>query len=90
MGEKTFATVMIILPSEFTDGNVLVSHGKETKDFDTSGVSLIETTVLAWHTGVNLELVGRKSSMPFSAHTGTESDHKRTSLCTTVQPRAHR
>jgi hypothetical protein len=57
IAEKTFATLVILLPSEFTDGSIHVSLDGETNVFDTSGVSSLQTTILAWHTGANHELV---------------------------------
>jgi hypothetical protein len=59
-----FATMIIVLPSEFTGGDAHVSHGEETKVFDTSALSLSKTTVLAWYTDVMHEIVGdfRRSS----------------------------
>jgi hypothetical protein len=52
-----FATVIVVLPSEFTGGDAHVSHGGETKVFDTSALSLSKTTVLAWYTDVMHEIV---------------------------------
>jgi hypothetical protein len=62
MDEKTFATIMILLPSEFTGGSMHISFDGKSEVFDTSRVSLLETTVLAWHTGVSHEMVGLRFS----------------------------
>lgn len=47
-----FATIVIVLPSEFSGGEVHVSHGKQSKIFDFFNESLISTTALTWYTDV--------------------------------------
>ncbi|KIM42413.1 hypothetical protein M413DRAFT_44730, partial [Hebeloma cylindrosporum] len=45
-----FATVIIILPSPYTGGQVVVSHAATTKTLDFSEKSLLSTAALAWYT----------------------------------------
>lgn len=47
-----FATMIIILPSLYTGGQVHVSHGPERKVFDLAPSSMLSTSVLAWYTDV--------------------------------------
>ncbi|KAI0714887.1 hypothetical protein C8Q76DRAFT_784084 [Earliella scabrosa] len=47
-----FATIVIILPCEFTGGVVRVSHGGLSSTYDCSPTSLMRTSVLAWYTDV--------------------------------------
>jgi hypothetical protein len=56
-----FATVVVVLPSEFTGGDTHVSHAGETKVFDSIGVSLVKTTVLAWYREVMHKIVSQCS-----------------------------
>lgn len=51
-----FATVVVILPSEFTGGAVHVSHGDIRMYYDSSPGSLMNTSVLAWYTDVEHEV----------------------------------
>ncbi|KAJ8455552.1 hypothetical protein ONZ51_g12411 [Trametes cubensis] len=51
-----FATVVIVLPSKFTGGEVQVKHGDMTQVYDCSAGSLHNTTVLAWYTDVEHEV----------------------------------
>ena len=51
-----FATLVVVLPSEFTGGEIHVSHGGESKVFDNAKDSAFETTVLAWYTDVTHEV----------------------------------
>ena len=51
-----FATLVITLPSEFTGGEIHVSHGGKSKVFDNAKDSAFETTVLAWYTDVTHEV----------------------------------
>lgn len=51
-----FATFVIILPSEFTGGEIHVSHGGEHMVFDNAKDSAFETTSLAWYTDVTHEV----------------------------------
>lgn len=47
-----FATIVIVLPSQFEGGEVHVSHGKKSKVFDPAQGSLFTTTALSWYTDV--------------------------------------
>lgn len=51
-----FASLVVVLPSEFTGGETYVSHGDENKVFDNAKDSAFETTTLAWYTGVTYEV----------------------------------
>ena len=51
-----FATLVIVLPSEYTGGEIHLSHGGETMVFDNANDSLVETTSLAWYTDVTHEV----------------------------------
>ncbi|KAI0720055.1 hypothetical protein C8T65DRAFT_736222 [Cerioporus squamosus] len=51
-----FATIVIVLPSEFTGGAVRVSHSGLAEEYDCSSTSLTKTTVLAWYTDVMHEV----------------------------------
>jgi len=51
-----FATVIIILPSAYAGGQVVVSHAATTKTLDFSEKSLLSTAVLAWYTDVKHEV----------------------------------
>lgn len=51
-----FATLVIILPSAFTGGEIHVSHGGENKVFDNAEDSAFDTTILAWYTDVTHEV----------------------------------
>lgn len=51
-----FATVVIILPSRYTGGQVHVSHGNKPLVFDYASSSLLSTAVLAWYTDVTHEV----------------------------------
>jgi len=51
-----FATVLIILPSEYTGGQVVVSHPLTTKTIDFAPNSLRSTAVFAWYTDVKHEV----------------------------------
>lgn len=51
-----FATLIIVLPSEFTGGAAHLSHGDLSVVYDTSARSLFETTALAWYTDVTHEI----------------------------------
>jgi len=51
-----FATVIIILPSQYSGGEVHVSHSGKSKVLDFSASSLLGTTVLAWYTDVHHEV----------------------------------
>jgi hypothetical protein len=83
--------MIIVLPSEFTGGDAHVSHGEETKVFDTSALSLSKTTVLAWYTDVMHEIVGdfRRSSDTATLTATAETDHKWLSSRLIVQSTAY-
>jgi len=51
-----FATLVVVLPSEFTGGEIHVSHGGENKVFDNAKDSAFDTTILAWYTDVTHEV----------------------------------
>ena len=51
-----FATVVILLPSAYTGGQVVVSHASTTKVIDLAPNSLLSTAVLAWYTDVKHEV----------------------------------
>lgn len=51
-----FATVVMILPSAYTGGQVVVSHALTTKTIDFAPNSLLSTAVLAWYTDVKHEV----------------------------------
>ncbi|KAJ6479333.1 hypothetical protein C8R47DRAFT_983607 [Mycena vitilis] len=51
-----FATVIIVLPSEYTGGQVCVSHGSKKTTFDTAASSAVGFTLLAWYTDVKHEV----------------------------------
>jgi hypothetical protein len=51
-----FATLVVVLPSEFTGGEIYVSHGGEDKVFDSAEDSAFDTTILAWYTDVTHEV----------------------------------
>ncbi|CAA7268416.1 unnamed protein product [Cyclocybe aegerita] len=54
--EGMFATAIIILPSAYTGGQVVVSHASKKKTIDFSSSSLTSTAVLAWYTDVTHEV----------------------------------
>ncbi|KDR72653.1 hypothetical protein GALMADRAFT_142951 [Galerina marginata CBS 339.88] len=54
--EGMFATVIVILPSAYTGGQVVVSHASITKTVDLSPNSLLSTALLAWYTDVKHEV----------------------------------
>lgn len=51
-----FATLVVVLPSEFTGGEIHVSHDGESKVFDSAKDSAFETTILTWYTDVTHEV----------------------------------
>ena len=51
-----FATLVVVLPSEFTGGEIHVSHGGKSKVFDNAKDSAFGTTILAWYTDVTHEV----------------------------------
>lgn len=56
-----FATIVIVLPSPYTGGEVRVLHGSEEKVLDFCGSSQQNTAVLAWYTDVLHEVKPIKS-----------------------------
>ncbi|EKM60042.1 uncharacterized protein PHACADRAFT_138464 [Phanerochaete carnosa HHB-10118-sp] len=51
-----FATMIVILPSEYTGGTAHLSHSGLSIDYDCSALSLDQVTVLAWFTDVTHEI----------------------------------
>lgn len=51
-----FATVVIVLPSVYTGGQVHATHNSSTKIFDFHSTSITHTSVLAWYTDVRHEV----------------------------------
>jgi hypothetical protein len=51
-----FATIVVILPSAYTGGQVVVSHASTSRTIDFSEDSLHATSVLAWYTDVKHEV----------------------------------
>lgn len=51
-----FATIIVVLPSEFTGGDAHLSHGSLSTVYDSSKDSSWQTTVLAWYTDVTHEI----------------------------------
>ena len=51
-----FATIVVVLPSQFTGGAVHVSHGGLEYEYDCSIDSISNTTILAWYTDVQHEV----------------------------------
>jgi hypothetical protein len=47
-----FATMIILLPSRYTGGEIHLTHASETQVIDFSASSLAKTAVLAWYTDV--------------------------------------
>ena len=71
-----FATIVVVLPSQFTGGAVHVSHGGLSKVYDCSPTSATQTTVLAWYTDVKHEVKpitsGFRLALSYNLlHTGT-------------------
>lgn len=51
-----FATIVIVLPSEFTGGEAHLTHSGLTTKIDCSPDSLLSTTALSWYTDVTHEI----------------------------------
>ncbi|GJE87369.1 2OG-Fe(II) oxygenase [Phanerochaete sordida] len=51
-----FATMIIILPSEYTGGSAHLSHSGLSIEYDCSATCLDQTVVLAWYTDVKHEI----------------------------------
>ncbi|CAL1700296.1 unnamed protein product [Somion occarium] len=51
-----FATIVVVLPSEFTGGEAHLSHGGLSLKYDTSVDGASQTTVMAWYTDVMHEV----------------------------------
>ncbi|KAJ7488843.1 hypothetical protein FB451DRAFT_1552810 [Mycena latifolia] len=51
-----FATIIIILPSEHSGGQVCVSHGTKKNTFDTAASSAVCFSLLAWYADVEHEV----------------------------------
>lgn len=54
--EGMFATMVVVLPSHYTGGEVVVSHGPSNKIFNLAPSSMFTTSVLAWYTDVMHEV----------------------------------
>lgn len=54
--DGTFATIIIILPSDFTGGNIRLSYGGLSPDINCIPESVLSTTVLSWYRGVTHEM----------------------------------
>lgn len=50
--DGVFATMMIVLPSTNTGGQIRLSHGKQSKTLDLSQDSIASTFILAWYPDV--------------------------------------
>ena len=51
-----FATIVVVLPSQFTGGMAHLAHGGQSTVYDCSATSLHRTTVMAWYTDVTHEI----------------------------------
>ena len=51
-----FATMIIVLPSEFTGGAAHLSHGRMSSIVDCSQGSMTQTTIPSWYTDVTHEI----------------------------------
>ncbi|EAU82072.2 hypothetical protein CC1G_09674 [Coprinopsis cinerea okayama7 len=51
-----FATVIVVLPSAFEGGEVILSHSGATETVDITANSAMETSILAWYTDVMHEV----------------------------------
>ena len=51
-----FATMIILLPSEYTGGEIHLTHASKTQVIDFSDSSVANTAVLAWYTDVSHEV----------------------------------
>lgn len=51
-----FATIIVVLPSQFSGGAAHLSHGNISRVYDCSAASLDSTTVMAWYTDVTHEI----------------------------------
>ncbi|KAL4245987.1 hypothetical protein ABKN59_009134 [Abortiporus biennis] len=51
-----FATIIVVLPSEFTGGQAHLSHGFISEIYDCSPKSSYQTSVMAWYTDVMHEI----------------------------------
>ena len=51
-----FATVIVVLPSAYTGGQVCVSHASSAETLDFASTSTFSTSVLAWYTDVKHEV----------------------------------
>jgi len=73
-----FATVVILLPSAYTGGQVVVSHASTTKTIDLAPNSLLSTAVLAWYTDVKHEVKpvtsGYRLALSYNLIHGAPSD----------------
>lgn len=51
-----FATVVIVLPSQYSGGQVHLSHASQKKVIDLSANSMLQTAILAWYIDVHHEV----------------------------------
>ncbi|TCD68473.1 hypothetical protein EIP91_010648 [Steccherinum ochraceum] len=51
-----FATIIVVLPSQFTGGAAHLSHDGVSTVYDCSSTSLLQTTAMAWYTDVTHEI----------------------------------
>ena len=51
-----FATIVVVLPSEFTGGDAHLSHGSLSAVYNSSEHSAYQTTALAWYTDIMHEI----------------------------------
>ncbi|KAJ7068775.1 hypothetical protein C8F01DRAFT_1119260 [Mycena amicta] len=51
-----FASIIVVLPSEFTGGDAYTSHSGVNATFNSSKNSLTQTTILSWYTDVMHEI----------------------------------
>ncbi len=56
-----FATIIVVLPSQFTGGEAHLSHRGFNTVYDCSATSLNATTVMAWYTDITHEIKPIKS-----------------------------
>ena len=61
-----FATVLVILPSQYTGGETHLSHNGVSVTYDCSHASFNTTTVMAWYTDVMREVKPIKSGCQFA------------------------
>ncbi|KAL4247090.1 hypothetical protein ABKN59_001299 [Abortiporus biennis] len=55
INDGTFATIVFVLPSQFTGGQTHLTYGSISEVYDCSENSLFLSSVMAWYTGVSHE-----------------------------------